>query len=582
MNRTILLVTLFLCFATDYFTISARAQTAIKTLSPPSTNANGGNPDASANSSELEEIKTLLRNQQSQLDKLSAIILEQAKEISGLKAKVQQNDPSALIAVHEASGPESNRIATEKTPPQANLEERVTKVEKDSKSTAAALGRQLGSIAIAGDLRIQYESFYHQLNPTANAANPSILGNQLSARNRLRMRARLSLRGQANSQFDWGVRFATGLLDDPISPNQILTDFYNRKQFALDQAYIGWNSRSVPGLRIVGGKFETPWIHTEMTFDNDINPEGISETYSHDFRSGRLKNLAVALWQLPFLERNSAFVRNANGTVNLNQSRRDGRDLALYGGQVRGRIDLSPQSSLTLSASNLFYSGTQLISPVQFFGPQLQLPVSFTIPATATAPAQTITTQVIISRDLLVAGANLGMTTATNNAINRDGTLSSGFNLIDLIGRLDLAKEKRFPVSLIYNFVLNTRTHDVIIAGPGGVNSLLPNRENKGHWAEIQIGRRIKPGDILLGYMFTRIDKDAILTPFNYSEIAQQSDVRAQRFVFYYTVDPHVVLGINGIFTKRANGVLGAFGNTPPGSLNPATIRIQFETQFRF
>jgi len=41
----------------------------------------------------------------------------------------------------------------------ANLEERVTKVEKDSKSTAAALEKQLGSIAIFGDMRIQYESF---------------------------------------------------------------------------------------------------------------------------------------------------------------------------------------------------------------------------------------------------------------------------------------------------------------------------------------------------------------------------------------------------------------------------------------
>jgi len=582
MTRTILLVTLFLCVAANYFTLSARAQTAIKTLSPPSSDTNGANPDASANSSDLEEIKTLLRNQQSQLDKLSAIILEQAKEISGLKAKVQQNDPSAVIAVHEVSGPESNRTASEKTPPQVNLEERVTKVEEDSKRTAAALGRQLGSIAIAGDMRIQYESFYHQLNPSANAANPSILGNQLSARNRFRMRARLSLRGQATSEFDWGVRFATGLLDDPISPNQVLTDFYNRKQFALDQAYIGWNSRSVPGLRIVGGKFETPWIHTEMTFDNDINPEGISETYSHDFRSGRLKNLAVALWQLPFLERNSAFVRNANGTVNLDQSRRGGRDLALYGSQVRGRIDLSPQSSLTVSASDLFFSGTQLISPVQFFGNQLQLPVSITIPATATAPAQTITTQVSIPRDFLVTGANLGMTTASNNAINRDGTLSSGYNLIDVIGRLDLAKEKRFPVSLIYNFVLNTQTHDVVTAGPGGLNSLLPNRENKGNWAEIQLGRSKKPGDIFLGYMFARIDKDAILTPFNYSEIAQQSDVRVQRFNFSYTADPHVVLGMDGIFTKRMHGVLGAFGTTPPGSLNPATIRIRFETLFRF
>jgi len=117
--------------------------------------------------------------------------------------------------------------------------------------------------------------------------------------------------------------------------------------------------------------------------------------------------------------------------VNLNQSRRDGRDLALYGGQVRGRIDLFPS----------IFAYVIRFEPV-LFGDTIDLTSSVLRTSVTTSgfvhysghcyrSAQTITTQVIISRDLLVAGANLGMTTATNNAINRDGTLSSGFNLID-------------------------------------------------------------------------------------------------------------------------------------------------------
>ena len=117
------------------------------------------------------------------------------------------------------------------------------------------------------------------------------------------------------------------------------------------------------------------------------------------FKNSKLKELKLVAWQSPFLERNSAFVRNSNGTVNIEQSRRGGRDLALYGGQIRSTFALTPKVSLSLSVADLFFSGTQFISPVQVFGNQLQLPVTFTIPASGSTPAQTITTQVSIPRD---------------------------------------------------------------------------------------------------------------------------------------------------------------------------------------
>jgi len=174
-----------------------------------------------------------------------------------------------------------------------------------------------------------------------------------------------------------------------------------------------------------------------------------------------------------FWKRNSAFVRNANGTVNLDQSRRGGRDLALYGGQVRGRIDLSPQSSLTISASDLFFSGTQLISPSSVLRNQVTTSGfdhdsghcyrSGTNNHHSSDHSPRLPGRRFIPRD----DNRVEQTPSIEN-----GTLSSGFNLIDVIGRLDLAKEKRFPVSLLYNFVLNTQTHDVVIAGPGGVNSI--------------------------------------------------------------------------------------------------------------
>ena len=86
----------------------------------------------------------------------------------------------------------------------------------------------------------------------------------------------------------------------------------------------------------------------------------------------------------------------------------------------------------------------------------------------------------------------------------------------------------------------------------------------------------------MFGYTFFRIEKDAVLTPFNFSDIQQASDTRVHRFIINYTVDPRVLLSLTGLINQRPNGLLGVFGTTPPGSFNGATTRIQFDTTFRF
>ena len=409
-----------------------------------------------------------------------------------------------------------------------------------------------------------------------------MLGNPLSSRQRLRLRARLALRGRVNDEFDWGLRLATGSFPEVTSANQTLTDFYSHKNFALDQAYIGYTPAAVPGLRIQAGKFEPPWVRTEMTFDNDIQVEGLSQSYTRNFKNSTLANITVSAWQLPFLERASAFVLGADGRVNIEQSRRAGRDLALYGAQLLTQFQTSKNTRLSVSAADLYYSGTQFITPAQFFGGNVQVPVTITIPATATTPAQTVTGQVALPRDRFVAGNNLGVLNATSNAVNRDGRLASGFNLVDLIARLDLSHHKKFPVVLLMNYTLNTQARDVIKAGAGGENIIQRNNENSAYWAEIQVGKIDVRGDWRLGYVFTRIEKDSVLTPFNLSDITPQSDVRAQRFNVAYAVDPRVTLAMTAILARRANGLAGVFGATPPGSLNTTGTRLQFDTQFRF
>ena len=565
------------CLVLLVFSSQSRAQNIDShAMSFEVANAPEGKRSEKAKPTEAERIAALeeaLRIQQEQLEQLRASLAEQTRLLNELRLTATNN--------HSNVGTEPV-VAETKSEIQPQANDRLIAVEAQAKKTSEALAKQLGSISFSGDFRLRFESFFGQSNSLANAANPGVLGNELTPRFRPRIRLRLNLRGQINDEFDWGMRLSTGSFADNISTNQTLTDFFNRKAFGLDQAYVNYRPKAVPGLRLQGGRFDSPWIATEMTFDSDLQYDGISESYSRDFK-GTLKNLTLVAWQLPLLERNSAFVRNADGTVNVDQSHRGGRDLALYGAQVRTRIEPNSKVSLTLSAADHYFSGTQFISPVQVFGSQLQLPVTFTIPASGSTPPQTITTQVSIPRDLLVAGhGNVGLTTASNNATNRDGRLSSGFNLVDLIARLDLKHSKRFPVTLLFDIVTNTQTHDVVTAGPGGTNLILPNHENNGFWGEVQVGTTRERGDVQFGYTFMRIEKDAVLTPFNFSDVTQQSDMRAHRLNFAYAVDPRVTFSVTGIITERPTGLLGAFGNTPPGSLNRPTTRLQFDTLFRF
>jgi hypothetical protein len=122
----------------------------------------------------------------------------------------------------------------------------------------------------------------------------------------------------------------------------------------------------------------------------------------------------------------------------------------------------------------------------------------------------------------------------------------------------------------------------VVLAGAGGLSRVVPNDEDTGLWAEFQVGRTQQRGEYLFNYTFVQVEKDAVLTPFNFSDFNIQSDMRAHRLSFAYAADPRVTLSLTAYLTERLNGLLGPFATTPAGSLDRRTTRIQFDTNFRF
>lgn len=592
--RTLISSIFLLCFVS----IFASAQSFQPTQENTSISPTNGN------SSEMDEVKRQLREQQKEIEQMRLMLAQQAKIIEKLQNNSPQTNQNSTVTTQTT---DNTSVSAQKD----TIEERLSKVEEQSKKTTESIAKnQLGNMTFSGDLRMQYDSQYGLLNNAANINNSAILGNELSSRQRIRYRLRFAVRGKIGGdvfsgfyssngekrmekEFEWGIRLVAGTLANPASPNPVLTDFFSRKPIAIDQVYVSWRPRPIAGLRIIAGKFETPWAHTEMTFDNDVQVEGVSEIYSRDIKNRFLKNITFSAWELPMLERGTTFVRNANGTVNLEESRRNGRDLGLFGAQLQTKFALNSKTNLTLSAADLNFAHTSAINPIQVFGNNLQLPVTITIPATATTPAQTISTVVNIPREFLLSGnGNLGLSAGTNNAVNRDGRLASGYNLVDLMAQAEFKQYKYLPMTFILNYIRNTQTRDVIVADSSGNNIFLPNNENQGVWAEFRIQSLQKKrgsdfnaavkGDFLLSYTFLRIEKDAVLTPFNWDDLIQGSDILGHRIFFSYTADPRVTFNITGLFNKRPNGLLGPFGTNPAGSLNRFTNRIQLDTIFKF
>lgn len=126
-------------------------------------------------------------------------------------------------------------------------------------ATAAAGSSPL---LISGDFRLRYESNF---------------GDE-SARNRNRgvLRGRL---GATYKILDWltvGGRITTGDANDPNSADIELSNFDNDFQVSLDQAYLAANFGNA---QIMGGRMPQPFTRTELLWDNDVNPQGLSASY---------------------------------------------------------------------------------------------------------------------------------------------------------------------------------------------------------------------------------------------------------------------------------------------------------------
>jgi len=105
-------------------------------------------------------------------------------------------------------------------------------------------------------------------------------------RYRHRIRARIGLHAKVVEDLNAVVQAGTGGADDPVSNNQTLTEAFSSKPLWLDLAYFDYGPSWAEGLHLIGGKHKNQFYKvgkTELLWDPDLNPEGLSLSYKNRF-----------------------------------------------------------------------------------------------------------------------------------------------------------------------------------------------------------------------------------------------------------------------------------------------------------
>ena len=271
----------------------------------------------------------------------------------------------------------------------------ITETSLDAQDTADDESAQQSTTAtwpdklrLSGDFRSRYEGFYKTSRPT---------------RNRTRLRLRLRIDSEINNDTRFQLQVASGDPGTPASTNQTFEGFFQPKPLNLDRAFVAYNPRAAEAITLGIGKFATPVMRTQMTFDDDLNFEGGWEQFSWKPQ----ENVAIDLVAL------QTAVNEVSG----------GADAYMLGGYGAASFTFGP-NSLQLSAANYMWRNADQIVAAQASGELTSI----------------LTNRVIRNADGI----------ATNFA--------SEFNVVDIIAEATLnTPNPDYPLRLLIDYAVNTK-----------------------------------------------------------------------------------------------------------------------------
>ena len=165
----------------------------------------------------------------------------------------------------------------------------LTKQVSETSGGKWKLSTPITEVELYGDIRLRYQYNGGQTtdNSPLGAHVNGIAGHDDSQeRERERYRLRLGVRGTLADDWFFGIRFETNA--SSRSTNVTFGDEASGGPFAknsdtvnVGQAYLGY--KGFKDITLTGGRMSNPLVTTLMTWDPDLNPEGLAEQWKHTF-----------------------------------------------------------------------------------------------------------------------------------------------------------------------------------------------------------------------------------------------------------------------------------------------------------
>jgi hypothetical protein len=206
-------------------------------------------------------------------------------------------------------------------------------------------------ITVEGDVRVRWEDALFDKNNLApddpngylNQTGQTLgwspdLVNTLNNRDRMTLRARLGVRSDLGGGVSTGLRLTTGTTTGPTSTSQTMGNALNKYSVVLDRAYVSY--KGVSELEAHAGRFANPFFGTDLTWPDDLNFDGVAVAYKPAISAGN--SLFFTAGAFPLLEFETST-----------------KDKWLYGTQVGGSFNLSPQTQMRVGLAAYKFSGIQ-------------------------------------------------------------------------------------------------------------------------------------------------------------------------------------------------------------------------------
>jgi len=491
---------------------------------------------------------------------------DKSKQVENNKLeKVHEIEPGTIriplipeIVKQEISEKLSNKVR------EAVTSDVLAKAKQERWGIPGVLPGWVDRIKITGDIRLRGQSdifdgnntnpiesgfgyFDYQAVNTAGgntAAGDKVFINTYENRDRLRVRARLGIKGKITQGWKAGMRLATGNFTDPVSTNQTLGNSNRNSRLVLERAYVNYESE-FGDFKWSGGRIPNPWLSTNLVWDKDLNFDGMA----FKFHLNKSENPLEIDEETAF---DSFFTL---GTFPLAEQNRY-NDKWLFGAQIGFHYEFTNTSRLSMALAYYDYQDIE-----------------------ARRNAINSTTNNHTVPDYVQQGNSMFNINQTGG--EKYG-LATDYNLLNFTVMYDMADFAPTHIYLTADIVKNIGyeiTNDARLSDPNTVGASGYQEQTEGYQIRVDVGwpDYTVRGNWRAYFSYKKLERDAVVDAYTDSDFhLGGTDAEGYTLGFNYGIDENVWLSTKWISTDVIDGI--QFG--PGGQYRVNTVQLDLNAKF--